>query len=75
MSEQAVEKELATKAPSREELAQLAKVESQERANRCYSKITAILKEENCELIGRAELVEVPGGGWVISAKPGIVAR
>lgn len=65
----------APKAPSREELAQLAKAEAQERANRCFAKINAVLKEENCELIGRAELVEVPSGGWVISAKPGIVAR
>lgn len=64
-----------TKVHTREELAQLAKAEIQERVNRCHLKIVAILKEENCELTGMAELLEVPGGGWVINAKPRIIAK
>lgn len=58
--------------PEHIKLNEAVKAEKSARAQKVMAMVEAICKENNCLFIAYPKLEEVPGGGFIIKAYPGV---
>ena len=74
MGEEVKAEPAAPPVPEREKLQAAMNAEKKARAQAVMQQIEKICADNNCQFIANPALAESPNGGWVIVAKPGVVA-
>lgn len=67
----------APKAPQvseREKLKAAINAEQEARSKAVLQQINEICEKNNCRFVATPLLVESPNGGWIVAAKPGVIA-